>query len=90
MDTTFFEEYQKQLLDWQKKFFNSWLESLPKATMEVNVSDTFETTLKLQQEMVKAFIEAQEKTSKMMLEAQKQFWQNYFGLLNKEPVSTAN
>jgi hypothetical protein len=90
MDTKFFEEYQKQLIEWQRKFFDTWLESLPKATMEVNVTDTFETTLKLQEENVKAFLETQEKTTQMMLEAQKQFWQSYFDLLHKEPVAAGN
>ena len=90
MDTKFFEDYQKQLLQWQRIFFNTWLENLPKGTMEVNVNDTFATTIKLQEETIKAFLEAQEKTTQMMLEAQKQFWQNYFNLLEKEPVATAN
>jgi hypothetical protein len=90
MDTKFFEEYQKQLLEWQRTFFNTWLESLPKGTMEVNVNDTFATTLKLQEETVKAFLETQEKTTQMMLEAQKQFWTSYFDLLQKEPVAAAN
>lgn len=89
MDTKFFEEYQKQLLDWQKKFFSTWLESLPTGQMELNVSDTFETTLKFQEELVKSYLEAQQKTSQMMLEAQKQFWDKYFEMIRKQPV-TAN
>lgn len=90
MDTKFFEEYQKQLLQWQRTFFNTWLESLPKATLEVDVNDTFATTLKLQEETVKAFLETQEKTTQMMLEAQKQFWNSYFNLLQKEPAAAGN
>lgn len=90
MDTKFFEDYQKQLLEWQRTFFNNWLENFPKGTLEVNVSDSFASTLKLQEETIKAFLETQEKTTQMMLEAQKQFWQNYFKLLAKEPVGAAN
>ena len=89
MDTKFFEDYQKQLLEWQRTFFNTWMENLPKATMDVNVSDTFTSTLKLQEETIKTFLQAQEKTTQMMLEAEKQFWQNYFKLLQREPVSAS-
>lgn len=90
MDTKFFEEYQKQLLDWQKKFLNTWFESLPKATMDIDITDPFKTTLKIQKELVQTYLEAQEKTTQMMLEAQKQFWGNYFESVEKEPVASAN
>lgn len=86
MDTKFFEEYQAQLLDWQKKFFSTWAESLPKGTAQINLTDTFETSLKLQEEMVKAYLENQEKSATMMLEAQKQFWDNYFETARKQPA----
>lgn len=89
MDTKFFEEYQTQLLDWQKKFFSTWLESFPKGATEIKLTDTFETSVKLQEEMVKSYLEAQEKSATMMLEAQKQFWDNYFETIRKQPV-TAN
>jgi len=88
MDTKFFDEYQAQLLDWQKKFFDTWLESLPKGSAEVKLTDTFETSLKLQEEMVKSYLEAQEKAASTMLETQKQFWDNYFQALRQRPVTT--
>ncbi|MBJ7899378.1 MAG: thylakoid-associated protein [Cyanobacteria bacterium RI_101] len=86
MDTKFFDEYQAQLLDWQKKFFGAWLDSLPKGTAEVKLTDTFETSLKLQEEMVKSYLEAQEKAAQTMLETQKQFWDNYFQALRQSPA----
>jgi len=87
MDTKFFEEYQTQLLDWQKKFFNTWLEGLPKGTAEIKLTDTFETSVKLQEELVKSYLEAQEKSVELMLESQKQFWNNYFEAVRKQPVA---
>ena len=86
MNTQFFEEYQTQLLDWQKKFFSTWMESLPKGTAEIKLTDTFETSLKLQEEMVKSYLEAQEKSATMMIDAQKQYWDNYFDALRQQPV----
>ena len=87
MDTTFFQDYQTQLLDWQKKFFETWMENLPKGTTEIKLTDTLETSLKLQEEMVKSYLEAHEKSATMMVEAQKQFWDNYFDALRQQPVS---
>jgi len=87
MDTKFFEEYQTQLLDWQKKFFSTWMEGFPKGVTEIKLTDTFETSVKLQEEMVKSYLEAQEKSATMMLEAQKQFWNNYFETIRKQPVT---
>jgi len=87
MDTKFFEEYQAQLLDWQKKFFSTWMEGFPKGVTEIKLTDTFETSVKLQEEMVKSYLEAQEKSATMMLEAQKQFWNNYFETIRKQPVT---
>jgi len=86
MDTTFFQDYQTQLLNWQKKFFETWMESLPKGTTEIKLTDTLETSLKLQEEMVKSYLEAQEQSATMMVEAQKQFWNNYFEAMRQQPV----
>jgi hypothetical protein len=86
MDTTFFQDYQTQLLNWQKKFFETWMDNLPKGTTEIKLTDTLETSLKLQEEMVKSYLEAQEKSAMMMVEAQKQLWNNYFETLRQQPV----
>ncbi|AIE74434.1 MULTISPECIES: hypothetical protein [unclassified Synechocystis] len=86
MNAQFFEEYQTQLLDWQKKFFSTWMESLPKGTAEIKLTDTIETSLKLREEIVKIYLEAQEKSATMMINAQKQFWDNYFQSLRQQPL----
>ena len=86
MNTKFFEEYQTQLLDWQKKIFSTWLENLPKVSAEIDLSETVETNVKLQEEMVKSYLEAQEKSATLMFDAQKQFWDNYFEVLRQQPA----
>ncbi len=90
MATKILEEYPKQLFDWQKKFYETWMTSLPNGTPSFNFSENLEQTLKFQEELVKSYLEVQEKTSKMLLDAQKQFWADYFEMLRKQPVIAAN
>ena len=84
MDTKLFEEYQKQLLDWQKKFLDACLESLPNDKQELTLSENLEKALKMQEEMVNSCLDAQAKTMEMMLEAQKKLWSDYFGLIRQK------
>jgi hypothetical protein len=84
METKVFEEYQKQLSEWQKKFFDSWLENLPNGKISLNLAENFEKALKVQEETVKTYLEAQEKTTQMLLEAQKQFWTDYFEMMRQK------
>jgi hypothetical protein len=39
---------------------------------------------------VKNYLEAQEKTSQMMIESQRQFWKDYFDMMRKSPAATAS
>uniref|UniRef100_B8HP37 Thylakoid-associated protein n=1 Tax=Cyanothece sp. (strain PCC 7425 / ATCC 29141) TaxID=395961 RepID=B8HP37_CYAP4 len=89
--TTYFDEYQKQFGDWQKqfgdwqkKFFDTWLANLPTSNAELNVSDSFEKALNLQEELVNSYLEAQEKSSQMMLASQRKLWQDYFQQLRRQ------
>jgi hypothetical protein len=81
MDTKFFDEYQKQLREWQKKLVDTWIESLPNGKKELNFSENFEKALKLQEEAVKTYLEVQEKTTQTIIESQKQFWTDYFEMM---------
>lgn len=83
-----FSDYQKQLTEWQKKVFDTWLGSLPNVKGEVNISEAFDKALDFQEEMVKSYLAAQEKTTQMMLETQKKFWEDYFEVLRKQPVAS--
>jgi hypothetical protein len=89
MDTNVFEEYQNQFAEWQKEFFDAWIENLPNGKTALNFSENFEKALTFQQELVKSYLDIQRKTTEMMLEAQKQFWADYFEKLRKEPATTA-
>ncbi|MCU0533488.1 MAG: thylakoid-associated protein [Hydrococcus sp. Prado102] len=90
MDTKVFEEYQKQFYDWQKKFFDTWLENLPNGKNSLNFTENFEKVLQFQEEAVKTYIDAQEKTTEMILKSQKQFWADYFEAMKKTPVVNIN
>ena len=89
MDTKLFEDYQKQLSDWQKKFFDAWIENMPSGGTSLDFKENFEKALKVQEELVQTYIETQEKTTQMMLEAQKRFWDQYFETMRKQPIATA-
>jgi hypothetical protein len=89
MDTKLFEDYQKQLSEWQKKFFDTWIENLPNGKTSLNFSENFDKALSFQEELVNSYLESQEKSMQMMLQAQKQFWADYFETLRKKPVATA-
>ncbi len=86
MDTNFLEEYQKQFSEWQKKFFDTWFESIPGGENQLNLSDTFEKTLSLQQELVKTALKTQKVSMEMVMEAQEKLWDNYFELLQRTPM----
>ena len=95
--TTYFDEYQKQftewqkqLGDWQKKFFDTWMETIPPGNTENTFSEAFDKTLKLQEEQVKSFLEAQEKTTRMMIDTQRKFWDDYFERMRKTPTVNAS
>jgi hypothetical protein len=83
-----FNEYQKQISDWQKKFFDVWLENLPSPQGEVNFSEAFDKALKLQEELVRSHLEVQEKSTKMMLDTQRKFWDDYFEALRQQSSKT--
>ncbi|MGK7931994.1 MAG: thylakoid-associated protein [Microcystaceae cyanobacterium] len=86
MDTKLFEDYQKQVLDCQKKLFDTWLDNLPSGKVSFNLSDNFEKTVEMQKELVTSYLEVQEKTSSMLLDAQKQLWDDYFETIKKQPA----
>jgi hypothetical protein len=94
MFTTYFDEsqkqfsdWQKQFNDWQKQFFSTWMESLPNTKGEVNSTEAFDKALMFQEEVVRSYLEAQEKSTKMMLDAQKKFWSDYFEAMRKQPIA---
>lgn len=97
MYTTYFDEYQKQFTawqqqvgDWQKKFFDAWLENLPAGKADVNFSESFDQALKFQEDLVNTYLETQEKSSRMMLESQRKFWEDYFARMRQQSASTQN
>jgi hypothetical protein len=90
METKYFEEYQKQFSEWQKKFFDTWLEFVPNGKNSLNFTENFEKALKWQEEAVMVYLENQQKTSEMMIKAQKQYWAEYFEMMRKTPTLTAS
>lgn len=95
MFATYFDEYQKQFSDWQKqvndwqkKTFDAWFDSLPNTKGDVDFSESFDKTIDFQEELVKSYLEAQEKTNRMMLDAQRKLWNDYFEALHRKSART--
>lgn len=89
MDTTkYFEEYQNQLRDWQKKFFDTWLESMSMGKDSFKFPETMDKALDSQEDLVNNYLEAQEAATKIALESQKQFWESYFKIMRQAAKAT--
>jgi hypothetical protein len=84
MDTKFVEEYQDKLLEWQKKFFDAWLENMG----EGKFPETYEKSVEFQEKMISNYLEAQETASKMVLDTQKKLWNQYFESMRKQVAAT--
>jgi hypothetical protein len=48
-----------------------------------NFRDTFDNTLKFQEQAVTNSLELQAMMARLSIEAQKQFWESYFNMLRK-------
>lgn len=83
MDTTYFEEYQKQFMEWQKKFFDNWLENVSTGKNAFKLPENMDKGLEVQEELVGNYLAAQETAVKLALETQKKFWDSYFELMKK-------
>ena len=81
---TNFEQFLHQFSDWQRGFFNS-LAAVPTmpSSNSANFTETFDKTLRLQEEAVTSSLEFQALLARMSIETQKQFWEGYFNLLRK-------
>lgn len=97
MFSTYFDESQKQFnnwqaqfTEWQKKFFDAWLQNLPNAQGQISLPEAFDKALDFQQELVRSYLEAQEKTTRLMLDSQKKFWDDYFAALRKNSAPPAS
>ncbi|MFQ4141038.1 hypothetical protein [Chlorogloeopsis sp. ULAP02] len=82
--TNTWNEIQKQLSESQKKLVYTWINSLSSGgKIQENFFETFQKNLNFQRELINAALKAQETTSKLGIETQKQFWDNYFKLIQK-------
>ncbi len=90
MDTKYFDEYLEQLKEWQDKFFETWANSFPDVKEGVKLPENTEKTLKFQEELVGTYLETQKKTTDLLLDSQKQFWNQYFDVMKKATTQPAS
>jgi hypothetical protein len=55
----------------------------------VNSSETFDKTLRFQEEVVTSSLEYQALLARMSIETQKQFWEGYLNILRKAQIKKA-
>ncbi|MEW5858387.1 MAG: hypothetical protein AB1861_13550 [Cyanobacteriota bacterium] len=84
--TSDFDQFLRQLSDTQRWILNSWSSTIP--TMENfnmgNFRDTFENSLKFQEQVMTSSLEFQALVARLSIETQKQFWESYFHILRKQ------
>lgn len=80
-----FEQYLRQLSELQKGIFTSWTSMMPnmQSSNMPNLRDSFDNTLKFQEQAVTSSLELQALVARLSLEGQKQFWENYFKMLRR-------
>jgi len=87
-----FERFLHQFSDWQREFINSLTAAVPSNITNynpLNFNETFNKTLRFQEEVVTSSLEFQALLARMSIETQKQFWEGYFNLLKKIPDKKA-
>ncbi|VXD15549.1 conserved hypothetical protein [Planktothrix serta PCC 8927] len=89
MNNDFINEYQKQLVNWQKQLFDTWLENLKATPHSLNPQEAYEKTLSYQEELLQTSFKVQEVTNQAVMESQKQFWDNYFEFMKKTATPAA-
>jgi hypothetical protein len=82
---TNFDQFSRQLSELQRGLFNSWASSMPnmQSSNTPNFRETFDKSLRFQEQMVTSSLELQAMVARLSIEAQKQFWQSYFNTLRK-------
>lgn len=78
MQTKPFEDYSNKFYDWNKQIVSAWIENLPTGGTSLNISESVSKALKFQEEVAKTYLDIQEKTVHILLEAQKQAIYDYF------------
>jgi hypothetical protein len=80
-----FEQFLRQLSDLQIGLFNNLTSTLPRreSSNPLNFRDTFDKTLKVQEEAVTSSLEFQALLLRLSVENQKQFWEGYFNVLRR-------
>lgn len=77
------EESQKQLMESQKKLMHTWTESFSGGEAQADFTKNFEKTQNFQRELINSSLNTQQETVRLAVEAQKEFWDNYFQTTNK-------
>lgn len=84
--STTFEQFLNQVTESQRQFFKSWTSVMPgmQTPYSQNMRENFDKALNFQEQLVSSSLEFQAIISRLAIESQKQFWQNYFNMLRSK------
>ena len=83
VSTDSFEEFSQRFNDAQRRLLAIWMDATvnPLALNSLNIPETFDKTVKFQQEIVDISLELQAIGTDALVTAQKQYWNNYFQMI---------
>ena len=83
VSTDSFEEFSQRFNDAQRRLLAIWMDATvnPLALNSLNIPETFDKTVKFQQEIVDISLELQAIGTDALVTAQKQYWNYYFQMI---------
>jgi len=83
--TSNLDQLLRQISEFQRGIFTTWTSAMP--TMQdsstSNLKESFDNTLKLQEDLVAGSLELQALLARLSLDAQKQWWESYFNTFRR-------
>jgi hypothetical protein len=89
MNTTWFEDSQKQWQDWQNQWVDAWKNSIPNIKDMPDISEVYGKALDAQEEAVKATLKIQQDAIEMTTDLQKKWLDTYFDSMRQMSLATS-
>ncbi|MBD2005453.1 MULTISPECIES: hypothetical protein [Cyanophyceae] len=82
------EQFTRQLSELQSGIFKSWTSTMPtmQGSNTPNYRETFEKTLKFQEEVLTSSLQFQALVARLSIETQKQLWEAYFNTMRNTQI----
>lgn len=83
--TSNFDQLLRQISEFQRDVFTTWTSAMPtmQESSTSNLKESFDNTLKLQEDLVAGSLELQALLARLSLDVQKQWWESYFNTFRR-------